>query len=119
MKKSTIQLEELVCPMCSSKIENALKRKKGVESINVSYNSAKAKVVYDESLINIDQISKVITDLGYEIITIKYLQKRNTPIFTSSYSNLNHLKSKSQPGRKTKLTLVGPVTFWISKVRSS
>lgn len=28
MKKITIQLDELVCPMCSSKIEKALKGKR-------------------------------------------------------------------------------------------
>ncbi len=65
--KKTIQLEELVCPMCAEKIEKALQNKEGVITAKVLYNASKAKVEYDESKTTIESIKKVITDLGYEI----------------------------------------------------
>lgn len=71
MKKLNIQLEELICPMCSTKIENGLKKEAGIESASISYNSAKAKVTYDETLIDVDRILAVITDLGYDVISWK------------------------------------------------
>ena len=51
MKKATIQLETLTCPSCMTKIEAALKGLNGVnkDSLNVSFNTSKAKVDYDEA----------------------------------------------------------------------
>ena len=41
--KKTIQMEELVCPMCAQKIETALQKAPGVTSAKVMYNTSKAK----------------------------------------------------------------------------
>lgn len=41
--KKTIQMEELVCPMCAQKIETALQKVPGVTSAKVMYNASKAK----------------------------------------------------------------------------
>ena len=65
--KKNIQLEELVCPMCATKIETALSKINGVNEVKVLYNASKAKVEYDETILKIEDIYKVITDLGYEI----------------------------------------------------
>jgi copper chaperone len=50
MKKATIQLETLTCPSCMQKIDNAVKSVEGVdkESVNVMFNSSKAKLNFDE-----------------------------------------------------------------------
>ena len=71
MKKNVIQLDELVCPMCATKIETALKKEPGVAEISVSYNSSRAKISYDESRIDIDRIRDVITAVGYDVISVK------------------------------------------------
>lgn len=69
MKKAVIQLETLTCPSCALKIEGALKSLPGVdtESINVSFNSSKVKLNYDEEKISLDEIRNAITRLGYEV----------------------------------------------------
>ena len=61
--KKTIQMEELVCPMCAQKIETALQKAPGV-----LYNASKAKVEFDETKTNVDELVKVITGLGYVVI---------------------------------------------------
>lgn len=66
--KKTIQMEELVCPMCAQKIENALKKAPGVISASVLYNASKAKIEFDESQTNAEELIRIITDLGYQII---------------------------------------------------
>ena len=68
MLKKTIQMEELVCPMCAQKIETALKNANGVKEASVLYNASKAKVEFDETQTNLDTIKKIITDLGYVVI---------------------------------------------------
>lgn len=66
--KKTIQMEELVCPMCAQKIETALKKAPGVTDASVLYNASKAKVEFDESRITLDRIKEIITGLGYVVI---------------------------------------------------
>jgi len=66
--KKTIQLEELVCPMCAQKIETALQKAPGVLSVSVLYNASKAKVEFDENQTNLEKIKEVITGLGYVVI---------------------------------------------------
>lgn len=71
MKKLTLQLEELACPSCIKKIETALKKQDGVGEVNILFNSSKAKIEYDEEKINSDKITKVVSDLGYEVLSAK------------------------------------------------
>lgn len=66
--KKTIQMEELVCPMCAQKIEIALRKAPGVISATVLYNASKAKVEFDETQTSLEELMRVITALGYEIV---------------------------------------------------
>lgn len=69
MQKATIQLEDLVCPSCVQKIENAVRLLDGVEkeSVKVLFNSSKAKLDFDDDKLSIVDIEKAITALGYEV----------------------------------------------------
>ena len=69
MKKATIQLETLTCPSCMTKIEAALKGLDGVnkDNLSVSFNTSKAKLEFDDTKVDIDTITKRISDLGYEV----------------------------------------------------
>ena len=69
MKKATLQLETLTCPSCMTKSEAALKGLDGVDrnTLSVSFNTSKAKVDFDEARLSIEDITKRITDLGYEV----------------------------------------------------
>jgi copper chaperone len=69
MKKATIQLETLTCPSCMLKIEGAVKALDGIdkESINVSFNTSKVKLNFDEEKVSLKEIEKAITAVGYEV----------------------------------------------------
>ena len=69
MQKATIQLETLVCPSCSQKIEGALKALEGIEkeSVSVSFNTSKVKLNFDDGKTSINDIENAITKLGYEV----------------------------------------------------
>lgn len=70
MQRATIQLEELACPSCLQKIDNAVKGLAGVEeeSVKVMFNSSKVRANFDEEAITIEEIEKAIEDLGYEVV---------------------------------------------------
>ncbi len=69
MQKATIQLETLTCPSCMTKIENAVKSIDGVdkETLNVSFNSSKVKLNFDDEKTSIKDIENAIDKLGYEV----------------------------------------------------
>ena len=73
MKSATIQLETLVCPSCSQKIEGLLK---GFDSIvkdttSVSFNNSKIKFEFDEEKLSIEDVEKAINKLGFDVIKSK------------------------------------------------
>lgn len=70
MKNATIQLEELTCPSCLQKINNAVKGLDGVDkdSVNVMFNASKVKVNFNEEVINITDIENSINKLGFDVI---------------------------------------------------
>ena len=72
MKKANIQLEPLVCPSCSQKIEGALKALDGVDkdSIKVLFNSSKVKLNFDDSKLSGKDLEDAITKMGYDVIKL-------------------------------------------------
>lgn len=71
MKNIVIQLETLSCPTCAAKIEGALKKTAGVKSPEVLFNSSRVKLSYDEQVIDVEGIKKVISKLGYGSLSVK------------------------------------------------
>ncbi|MDQ0155489.1 heavy-metal-associated domain-containing protein [Robertmurraya andreesenii] len=67
MKRAVFQLEPLTCPSCIKKIESTLNKTSGIQSATVLFNSSKVRVEFDEQDISTEQISKIITKLGYEV----------------------------------------------------
>lgn len=69
MKNATIYLETLTCPSCMLKIEGAIKTLDGIEkdTINVSFNSSRARFDFDEEKISIKEIEDAIIKVGYEV----------------------------------------------------
>jgi len=54
------------CASCSATIENALKKEKGIFSINVNLASEKAYLDYNPVEIDVSEIKKIIEKLGYK-----------------------------------------------------
>lgn len=70
MQKAIIQLDTLTCPSCGLKIEGAVKSLNGVnkDSVSVLFNSSKVKLDFDETKLSIEDITKAITTLGYDVL---------------------------------------------------
>ena len=70
MKKCTLQLEELVCPMCSQKVENAIKNSGGAQKVTILFNASKAKIEYDETVTSPQTLAAAVEKAGYEVLKI-------------------------------------------------
>ncbi|WP_461215694.1 heavy-metal-associated domain-containing protein [Lacticaseibacillus sp. GG6-2] len=70
-KKITMQLDALTCPSCLTKIESAVKQQPGVDNVKVLFNAAKVKAEFDDSQNSPEQLTDVVTKLGYEVQKVK------------------------------------------------
>jgi len=66
MKKAILSISGLHCASCVANIENALKKQKGIERINVNFATEKAYLDYNSREISLDEIKKIIEKLGYK-----------------------------------------------------
>lgn len=69
MTKVTLQLEQLTCPTCVKKVETALGKTAGVESVKVSFTSSKVKAEYDETKVSVEEMKSVVEKLGYQVLS--------------------------------------------------
>ena len=68
MHTQTYRVKGMHCASCSSIIEKTFKKIDGVHSAEVNYGTEKAKVSFDESKINPQELSKKIEPLGYSLV---------------------------------------------------
>ncbi|HOP74335.1 MAG TPA: sulfite exporter TauE/SafE family protein [Bacillota bacterium] len=64
--KKVFTVKGMSCSSCVLKLENGLKKQTGIKSVQVSLRKAQAVVEYDPAIITIEDIVRVIEDLGYE-----------------------------------------------------
>lgn len=61
----TLYVYGMTCTLCSLNIEASLEKLQGVQKINVSYASEKAKLVFDDEEIQLPKIKQTIEALGF------------------------------------------------------
>ena len=73
MSKAVITLETLACQSCLKKIENAVKGLNGIDqnSVRGVFNVSKVRIDFDEKMVTIEDVEKVIEGLGYPVINSK------------------------------------------------
>lgn len=69
--KTKIFIGGMSCVHCQDKIESGLLNTNGILSATVSYGDGTADVTYDEEIISIDDIHKLIEDLDYRVLPEK------------------------------------------------
>lgn len=65
--KKNLKITGMTCAACSSSIEKAILRKKGIKSAMVNLSTERLTVEFDENIILLDQIEEIILKLGYGI----------------------------------------------------
>ena len=70
-EKAKIHVTGMTCTTCAATIEKGLAQTPGVEKADVSFASEKASVEYDPSRVDLAEIAKTISELGYKVATKK------------------------------------------------
>lgn len=66
MKEDILPIEGMTCAACSTRIEKVLNKMDGVDA-KVNLTTEKANIQYDESKVNIEEITQKIDKLGYKV----------------------------------------------------
>lgn len=82
------------CASCASIIEKTFKKTEGVHSVEVNYGTETAKVSFDETNINPQDLSKKIEKLGYSLDIPSAEEMRMSPEEHASHLGLNQSKKE-------------------------
>jgi Cu+-exporting ATPase len=74
-KKIDLQIGGMHCASCAQTIEKALRGLEGVIDVSVNFNAAKAYVVYDPGKVHLSDLKRIISDVGYRVLTNKVTLK--------------------------------------------
>ena len=66
--KETVAIKGMHCASCAITIEKTLQKTPGVESAEVNYGTETAKLTFDASKTNLQDLSKTINHLGYSLM---------------------------------------------------
>lgn len=70
-RDAIIKIGGMTCAMCVKTIESSLRKLSGVLDVQVNLATEKARISYDPSLISIEDIRKVIEELGYQFLGVE------------------------------------------------
>jgi Cu+-exporting ATPase len=74
-KKAELKISGMTCAMCSSTVEKSLVSLPGVLKAQVNLGNELASVEYDPTQVNLGDLEKTITNVGYGIINEKVMLK--------------------------------------------
>ncbi len=75
--KVDFEIIGMSCAACASKIESSLKKQGGVLSASVNFASKKAVISFNSSKVNVSDLKKTVTKLGYEAKSSGEVTNRN------------------------------------------
>ena len=65
MKEIKLKIEGMHCTGCSSRLENVLNKKEGIEA-SVDFDEKQAKIKYDEDKFTLEDIKEIIENAGFK-----------------------------------------------------
>ena len=86
MKKSRLQLKNIMCDFCGETIEKAIKSLPGVSHCKVNMKNQQVIIEYNSDLINLERIQQALASSGY---SSRLLDEKSNLIILPSSINEN------------------------------
>lgn len=68
---AALKIGGMTCATCVNTIENALRKKQGIASVNVNLGAEKAYVTFNPSMLTVMDMKKAIEDVGYQYLGLE------------------------------------------------
>lgn len=69
MKKITLGIDGMACPMCESHINDAVRREFNVKKVTSSHSKGETIIISDDDIPK-EKLEKVIGDTGYKVLSV-------------------------------------------------
>ena len=69
IQRQTYPVLGMTCAVCVAKIEKVLGSTDGIDDASVNFASENLTISYDDEIISLEKIAKIIKDIGYELLT--------------------------------------------------
>ena len=66
MERRQLYIDGMTCINCQNRIENCLRKRVEIKEAEVSYETGMAEILYDANKITLQEIIRIINDLGYD-----------------------------------------------------
>ncbi len=66
--ETIIKIEGMSCKHCTASVQNALAATAGVSAVEVSLEDKCAKVVFDESIVSVEDLKNTVEDQGFDVV---------------------------------------------------
>ena len=76
VKHTVVYIDGMTCINCQTRIWKALRSTPGITDITVSYEQSQAEFSYDPKQITLEEIGRLIEDLGYQVIPTEKLRRK-------------------------------------------
>jgi copper chaperone CopZ len=70
MKNELLVLQNMNCPACAAKAEDAVRKLTGVHAVRVAFASGTMRVQYDETVVSHRDIEKVLRGFGLGVTSV-------------------------------------------------
>lgn len=81
MQKITLGIDGMMCGMCVTHVNDALRKANGVKKVETSLSAKQSVIVADDGL-NTNDIEKAICDLGYTVTSVSSVPYEKKPLFS-------------------------------------
>ncbi len=68
MKSTVLKVKGMTCMHCKASVEHALLQMSGVKEAEVHLQKGEVSVLFDDSLVDLEDIREEIEDIGYEVV---------------------------------------------------
>ena len=85
MKKVLLKIDGMTCSACSNGLEKYLNKQEGIKQASVNLVMNNASIEYDETVLDIPQIEKIVEKAGFESLGIDKLEKEKKKVSNEKY----------------------------------
>jgi len=75
VKGYSLTVKGISCEKCAANVQKALKKVEGVSDVQADWEKKVVQLKLDDSKTSLDQVKKVLADLGYEVKEVKEVQE--------------------------------------------
>lgn len=88
LERMMLQIEGMTCAGCETRIENKLRKAKGILSVKASYANGTARITFDNELIALHEIKRIIESIDYKVMLPKSGSNGKTKSFSDKLYEL-------------------------------